>query len=223
MADYIRKSTLCQAYVRVDKEFNLEDLENDNSELILEEFAKKRASFLLYKQVQTKVKFKKGSTISGALYLLYQGIAQYPDFRTGLNHLVSDIKMLAESLKCESLMILQSKGKRVIRTEARIGLLGSIQKIVNKLDRIRELSENGDSIKLIVRIMDGFEIEISRMFKNLHDSRDRKIIKRELLKIFNQIKNPPTKLAKGKLTAGEKVTFNLFHGKIKSTIQGLKV
>jgi hypothetical protein len=64
MADYIRKSTLCQAYVRVDKEFNLEDLENDNSELILEEFAKKRASFLLYKQVQTKVKFKKGSTIS---------------------------------------------------------------------------------------------------------------------------------------------------------------
>lgn len=222
MADYLKENILCQSYIKVDKKFDLQNLKDQEIDTYLKEFAGVRAKFLLYNKVEVKVDFRPGSTITvitilGSLHFLYQFISEYPSFREGLNHILSDIKMLSESLKCESLIQMNSRGKKVTRTEARVGLLGSIQKIFNMFEQIENQIRNNESMKDITKKMIKLEKEILKLSRNLTDPKDKKIVKIELTKNIKQMKYPKDK--KVKVTQSDISFFKIQHSQISTVIE----
>ncbi|MGY0627641.1 MAG: hypothetical protein ACW7DS_18170, partial [Paraglaciecola chathamensis] len=128
MADYINKNILSQAYIHV------EPTELETEEQLVEfkkhitEFARSRTNFYLHPDVSIEIEFEEGSlkariTVMGTLFLLMQGVANYPDFREGVGLIYNDSKRLAEYMISEAQFFAGSKHQDVIRLEARTGVV----------------------------------------------------------------------------------------------------
>jgi hypothetical protein len=172
MADYIDKSIICQAYLHIDPV--PEGLNEDELKSQLESFFGIRAQFFLYKNVGTEVELREGSlkvylTILGSLYA---GIAQYPDFRTGIDLLAADAKRMSEYAVSESLFLTQSRHDCVLRTEARTGVCGTLKKIADEIDYIRRESGVADPSRLIGR-MEALKKEVLIFKDNVTDPKDK--------------------------------------------------
>src|SRR5262249_20246585 len=100
MADYINLSIFSQANIHI-KPINMDDEQLAEFQSYISEFVTKRAQFFLHPEVEIDVALKEGSlksyaTVLGTVAsLLYGGIANYEDFRKGVNLLYEDSKRLA--------------------------------------------------------------------------------------------------------------------------------
>ncbi|WP_447891506.1 hypothetical protein [Pseudomonas atacamensis] len=172
MADYINKSIICQAYLHIDPV--PENLDEAALKAELETFLGVRAEFFLYKDVGTEVELKEGSlkiylTILGTLYA---GIAQYPDFRQGVELFAADSKRVSDYAVSESLFLTKSRHDCVLRTEARTGVCGTLKKIVDEIDFIKRESGVADPSRLIAR-MEALKKDIFIFKDNVTDPADK--------------------------------------------------
>ncbi|WP_207807945.1 MULTISPECIES: hypothetical protein [unclassified Pseudomonas] len=172
MADYINKSIICQAYLHIDPV--PENLDEAALKAELESFLGVRAEFFLYKDVGTEVELKEGSlkiylTILGTLYA---GIAQYPDFRQGVELFAADSKRVSDYAVSESLFLTKSRHDCVLRTEARTGVCGTLKKIVDEIDFIKRESGAADPSRLIAR-MEALKKDIFIFKDNVTDPADK--------------------------------------------------
>ncbi|MBD8791494.1 hypothetical protein IFR09_18290 [Pseudomonas syringae] len=172
MADYIDKSIICQAYLHIDPA--PEDITDEELTTALRAFLGARAEFFLYKDVGTDVELKEGSlkiylTILGSLAV---GIAQYSDFRDGIDKLASDAKRVSEYAISESLFLTKSRHDCVLRTEARTGVCGTLKKIADEIDSIKRNNGEVDPSKLIER-MENLKKVIFTFKDNVNPSEDK--------------------------------------------------
>jgi hypothetical protein len=188
VADYIDRNILCQAYVHIQLPKGMDAAKLSDLKKHLELFIKTRGQFFLYEDVETDVEFKDGSlkvvaSIAGALYV---AIAQYGSFRDGVNFLTTDTKRLAECVVSESLFLTKSRHGETIRTEARIGVVGTLKVALDKLDHIKE--EMGSaSLQTTNRQIVDLQQQIETLIGNLNDPADPPFVSSELCKLVESV------------------------------------
>ncbi len=207
MADYINKDILCQAYIHIDP-VPLDRSEYEAFKKNIQEYLNSRGKFFLYEDVETAIELKDGSlkiyaTILGALYL---AIGQYGSFRAGVDYLSSDVKRLSEVIVSESLFQSKSRHDNVKRIEARIGIIGSLKKIVNEIDHIRDLFGQAEPDNITKRIRSLYD-KVAKMLSKLKDDNDIKYIKENLREEIEAIPNNPIPLPKKLLSESEKLFY----------------
>ncbi|WP_298441612.1 hypothetical protein [uncultured Ferrimonas sp.] len=199
MADYINKNILSQAYIHVEPtgietEEQLEAFKEN-----LRAFALSRTEFFLSDGLDINIEFEEGSikarvTVIGTLMLLLQGISSYKDFREGLQLLYSDAKWLSDAIISESLYQTKAKHHDVIRVEARTGIIGSVHKVINQLERIKSGAKGAMLASDIVEKIDDVQAELSKLMDNICDLGDRHLIAKEcehLIEKLPEIPVPP--------------------------------
>lgn len=196
MADYINKNILSQAYIHIEPEMleSKEDFERFKKRI--ETFARTRTSFFLSPDVQVEVEFETGSlktkiTVMGTVLILMQGIANYKNFREGIQLLYSDTKRLSEYIISESLFETGTKHNNIIHLEARAGVVGSIQKAINQLDRIKRGAEGTMLASDIVDKIKEAKTEINKLLHNISDNNDRRFVNTGLLDLANELPDTP--------------------------------
>jgi hypothetical protein len=172
VADYIDRNILSQAYVHIEEPpldaTGLADLKRN-----LEAYIFSRGRFFLYEEVRTDVVIKEGSlklylTIAGALYI---AIGNYGDFRGGVDFLYQDAKRLADCAVSESLFLTKSRHKETIRSEARVGVVGSLKSAIDRLEKIQ--ADAGEvSLSTTNRKIGEVKESIEQLLANLNDPAD---------------------------------------------------
>lgn len=175
MADYINKNILCQAYIHIDPV--PEGLDEEALSAEIKKFLSARASFFLYEEVETDVELREGSlkiyaTILGGLYF---GISQYGSFRSGIDYLAADAKRVSEYAVSEGLFLTKSRHGSTIRTEARLGVSGSLKKIADDIDSIKRDNGNIDPSKLASR-MEKLKHDILALKDHINDQSDKQYV-----------------------------------------------
>lgn len=194
MADYIRNSILCQAYVHVDADDDFEE-----SILKIDAFAlplvRERVSFFLYEDAEVKFDPDEGSvksriTILGTLFLAMQGIAQYKDFREGVILLSEDVERVAQVAVTETLFALRARNKEIVRIEVRPGVVGSLRRIISEIDRIS--SDNGKiPTRLQTARLEALKDNVEKLIDNLQDADDVKLVADELYLLIDKLPQNP--------------------------------
>ncbi|MGY0146065.1 hypothetical protein [Edwardsiella tarda] len=187
MADYINSNILCESYVHVEPEWLKQVnvvIRKDRLSLIrssIEDFADKRIKFFLSDDVVIEISFIDGSikakiTAYGPIILLIgTAILNYSSFRESVKQLSSDMYRASSMLSSEVLFQTNSRNKsEILRIEARRGIVGSIERINNKIDSI-------DSQ------LDGKEVSPTRINSDLLDLNDM------ILKLLSNLKNAEDK------------------------------
>ena len=195
MANYINKDILCQAYIHIEP-VPLNNEEIEGFKLEMEAFIGARGKFFIYDEVDTSIELRAGSlkvyaTIVGAIYI---AIGQYGSFRSGVNYLASDVKRLSDTIVSESLFLSRSRHGNIKHAEARLGVVGSLKKIVDEIDSIESMSGEVDPYKIAVRL-GKLRKEIDRMLSKLNDPEDFPYIKeniKELVQSHIPINPKPT-------------------------------
>jgi hypothetical protein len=139
MADYIKNDIICQTYIRFDLPMPDEKLAEKLREQ-LNSFINTRSKFLLKQHVETKVEVREGSiieyiTVLGSLYVL---ISQYPKFREGVIAIYNDVKLLTEGSTLEAQYLTGAPTSSIVHSEARLGLIGLLKGIIDRLQNIRD-------------------------------------------------------------------------------------
>jgi hypothetical protein len=191
MADYIHSNILCQAYLHVE----LADITEERVREILsslDEYVQRRGAFFLYPEIEVDIRFKAGSlkaylSIAGAIYIF---LHQYGDFRKGVKLFYNDSKMLAESILSESLFITRTRHPQQKRTEARTGVLGSLNNIVSELDYVESHLgvTAGDDLAKHIKTA---RIESLRLLDVLRDPRDLDLTADHLNAFLSGLPNSP--------------------------------
>ncbi|MGY0587931.1 MAG: hypothetical protein ACW7DY_19800 [Paraglaciecola chathamensis] len=196
MADYINKNILSQAYIHV------EPTELETEEQLVEfkkhitEFARSRTNFYLHPDVSIEIEFEEGSlkariTVMGTLFLLMQGVANYPDFREGVGLIYNDSKRLAEYMISEAQFFAGSKHQDVIRLEARTGVVGSLHKVVLQLEQIKRGAGGSTLAKDLVSKINKAQDDIEELIGNLQEQSDINLVKNGLSVLVNEIPENP--------------------------------
>jgi len=194
MADYIDRNILCQAYVHIEPV----GLNDDDQEILKDQinhFIEARGKHFLYSEIESNVEFKEGSlrvyaTIAGLLYL---AIGQYGSFRSGVDYITTDVKRLSESIINESLFLSRSQRDQIIRVEARVGVVGSLKKIIDEIEFIeRNMGEQG-VISLAKRLR-RVRVDTTKLLRNIKNEKDVRYVKKNLLEVVNETlpQNPVT-------------------------------
>jgi len=196
VADYINKNILSQAYIHIEPEAldSKEDIDNFKEQI--SEFTRTRTSFFLSPEVQVDVEFKPGSlkakiTVMGTVLILIQGISNYKNFREGIQLLYSDTKRLSEYIISESLYKTRTKHHNIIHLEARAGVIGSIQKVINQLERIKYGAKGTMLADEIVDKIKKSKSEINKLLNNISDKGDRNFVNNGLLDLANELPETP--------------------------------
>jgi hypothetical protein len=196
LADYINKSILSQAYLHIEpKNFQTEeDLLKFRQHL--EIFARSRTNFYLYPGASIEIEFEEGSlkariTIMGTIFLLMQGVSNYPDFREGIRLIYNDSKRLAEYIVSESQFSAGSKHADVIRLEARTGIIGSIQKVISQLETIKSGANGSILATDLVKKLDETKQEINKLMDNIENDSDKQLIFNGLSEVVAGIPSIP--------------------------------
>ncbi len=181
MADYIDKNILCQAYIHVHLDDRLSAAQLSEIRSHLEQYASSRGKFFISPEVVAEVEFKEGSlksylTLAGALYI---AIGQYGSFRSGVDCLYTDTKRLSDALVAESLFSTQSRFQQVIRTEARVGVIGSLKAVVDDMESIETL-QGQVSVSEIARRINKLKADSQTLSDNLRDPKDVAELQKEL-------------------------------------------
>lgn len=198
MADYINKNILSQAYIHVEPKVLETDQQLSEFKRHITEFARSRTDFYLHPDVSIEIEFEEGSlkariTVLGTIFLLMQGVANYPNFRKGVNLVYSDSKRLAEYMVSEAQFFSGSKHQDVIRLEARTGVVGSLHKIVLQLEQIKRGAGGSILAKDLASKIKKTQDDIENLINNLHEQADIKIVKEglsDLVKVIPEMPKP---------------------------------
>ena len=196
MADYIHKNILSQAYIHV------EPTELDSEQQLIQfkkhiaEFARSRTNFYLHPEVSIEIEFEEGSlkariTVMGAIYLLMQGVANYPSFQEGVGLIYNDSKRLAEYMVSEAQFFSGSKHQDVIRLEARTGVVGSLHKVILQLEKIKRGANGSITAKDLVPKINKVQEEIEDLVNNLQEQKDISVITKGLSGLVEGIPENP--------------------------------
>lgn len=196
MADYINKNILSQAYIHV------EPIELETEEQLsafkkhITEFARSRTNFYLHPDVSIEIEFEEGSlkariTVMGTIFLLMQGVSNYPDFREGVSLIYNDSKRLAEYMVSEAQFFAGSKHQDVIRLEARTGVVGSLHKVILQLEQIKRGAGGSILAKDLVSKIDKAQSDIEELVNNLHEQSDIDLVKNGLSEVVKEIPENP--------------------------------
>lgn len=196
MADYINKNILSQAYIHVEPT----DLETEGQlaefKKHITEFARSRTNFYLHPDVSIEIEFEEGSliariTVMGTIFLLMQGVANYPDFREGVGLIYNDSKRLAEYMVSEAQFFAGSKHQDVIRLEARTGVVGSLHKVILQLEQIKRGAGGSILAKDLVSKINKAQDDIEELIGNLQEQSDINLVKNGLSTLVNEIPENP--------------------------------
>jgi hypothetical protein len=190
VADYINSNILCESYIHVEPDWlkQVSDvIRKEKLSLIkseIEDFADKRIKFFLSDDVVIEIIFTEGSikawiTAYGPIILLIgSAILNYSSFRESVKQLASDMHRASTMLSSEMLFQTNSRNKsEILRIEARKGIIGSLERINNKIDFIdsqldgKDLSPtsiNGDLLELNDMIL--------MLLSNLKNAEDKKLV-----------------------------------------------
>lgn len=196
MADYINKNILSQAYIHVEPTGIETEEQLESFKENLRAFALSRTEFFLSEGLEINIEFEEGSikarvTVIGTLILLLQGISSYKDFREGLQFLYSDAKWLSDAIISESLYQTRAKHQDVIRVEARTGIIGSVHKVLNQLERIKTGAKGTMLASDIVEKIDDIQDELSKLMGNICDLDDRNLVAKECKYLVQELPEIP--------------------------------
>ncbi len=133
MADYVKRTILCQAYLHID---DMDLSEDDLAEFarVIGEFTVLRGRHFFTESAEVDVLHKEGTEIfyitMTAAAGLYAAIAQYPSFREGVLMLGKDAYRFTEGLISEALFRLESRQFDAIRIESRAGVFMRLQNCI---------------------------------------------------------------------------------------------
>lgn len=201
MADYINKNILAQSYVHVEPKWlskvstreRLRQVDVIKSQIT--QYANERMQFFLHDGVVITVDFQEGSIIAkitayGSIMALLGGVGhalefteKFPAYKEGVKTIVTDVGRLTDSINSEVLFQTKSREKKeIIRTEARKGVFGSLEKINNKISEIERCLEKKDSRPSVVmnHLLDVNKYTME-LFDNVQDVDDRALLKSALL------------------------------------------
>jgi hypothetical protein len=196
LADYISKNILSQAYIHVEPT----ELETDEQlaefKRHITEFARSRTDFYLHPDVTIEIEFEEGSlkariTVMGTIFLLMQGVSNYPDFREGISLIYNDSKRLAEYMVSEAQFSVGSKHHDVIRLEARTGVVGSLHKVILQLEQIKRGAGGSILAKDLVSKINKTQDDIEELVKNLQQEEDINLVIAGLSDLVKEIPENP--------------------------------
>jgi len=196
VANYINKNILSQAYIHVEPKGIETEEELEVFKNKITEFARSRTNFFLGENLDINIEFEDGSikariTIMGTIFLLLNGVSNYKNFREGLQLLHSDAKWLSDAIISESLFETKAKHHDVIRVEARTGIIGSVYKIINQLEQIRN-GVNGAMFAIdVANKIEQVEKDIYKLIDNINDKSDKLLVTKEAIKIINDLPETP--------------------------------
>ncbi|MGF1807546.1 hypothetical protein L4C31_20095 [Aliivibrio sifiae] len=205
MADYIKKNILSQAYIHIEPRKFQSKEEVEQFKVELTEFTKQRVGFFLSPDLPIEIEFEEGSliarvTVLGTIGLLFQGITSYKDFKEGIQFIYSDAKRVTEYIISHTAFESGARQQDVIRLEARVGIIGSIQKAINQLETIKRGANGTMIVDDINRKLDESIKELKKLMDNVNDPTDKELIRNGLLEIANEIPEKP-KEPKGKVNS----------------------
>jgi hypothetical protein len=181
VANYIDKNILCEAYIHVHlpSDITAERLEEIKNHLT--QFAVLRGKFFVYPEVEVSVEFREGSlksyiTIAG---VIYAAVCGYGSFRSGVDYLYTDIKRLGDSLVNESLFMTKSKYDKIVQTEARTGVIGSLKNLVDDMNSFED-SIGQVSVEETTRRLKQIKTDADTLLANVRSERDVENIQDEL-------------------------------------------
>jgi hypothetical protein len=196
VADYIKKNILSQAYVHVEPTAfeTEEDLESFKTNLT--QFTKSRVEFFLSPELPVEIEFEDGSliarvTVMGTIGLLLTGISNYKNFREGIQLIYSDSKRLTEYIISETTFQSGARQQNVIRLEARVGIIGSIQKVINQLESIKRGANGSMMASDVSKKIDEASKELRKLFQNINDENDKELVRAGLESIAEEIPDTP--------------------------------
>ncbi|CCV44919.1 hypothetical protein RSF51_002766 [Yersinia enterocolitica] len=226
MANYIDSNILSQSYVHVEptwltsfsdkqKEDELQRIKDS-----ITEYAQKRLKFFLYEDIDIEVEFEDGSikakiTAYGKVCVLLSAInpvghaiSNYPEYREGIKAIISDVSKIGNVVNSEVLFQTKSRSKdEIIRVEARKGIVGSLEKIHNKMTTIENKLVRKDNSPLII-YNDLLDLNkyISELDANLKDKNDRDSISKSLYEGVNGLN-----LKKGKFKLTDSLSEDMYN------------
>ncbi|MGO4746513.1 hypothetical protein [Serratia quinivorans] len=225
MANYIDSNILSQSYVHVEPTW-LTSVTNEQKEAELQrikdsitEYAQKRLKFFLYDDVDIEVEFEDGSikakiTAYGKVCVLLSAltpaghvVANYPQYREGVKAIISDVHKIGNVVNSEVLFQTQSRSKdEIIRVEARKGIVGSLEKIHNKMTSIENklIRKDNSSISIYNDMLD-LNKYISELDANLKDKQDRDSISKSLHEGVKELN-----LKKGRFKLNDSLSENMY-------------
>jgi hypothetical protein len=196
LADYITKNILSQAYIHIESDLAENTVQLEEFKAEIEKFARSRVDFFLSPDAPIEVAFEEGSlvariTVLGTISLLLQGISNYKDFREGIQLIHSDAKRLTDYIISESVFMAGSRQQNVIRLEARVGVIGSVQKLINQLESIKN-GAIGRTLAsdLVTKLIESHK-ELNKLIDNLATDEDIKLVKKGLLEIVDEYPETP--------------------------------
>lgn len=190
MADYIKSNILSQSYVHVEPEWLNSVSDSEKNKLLTEiyskvsSFSEERIRFFLDDDVHIEIKFEDGSirawvtTYGPVLLLIGTTITNYSSFRESIKYVVSDSQRVADIVNAEVIFQSKSRSKEeVLRIESRKGVIGSIDRINNKIDAIDGKLKRGDCSPTLINedLLDLNKL-ILELFSNIKDKDDSSLI-----------------------------------------------
>lgn len=197
MADYINKNILSQAYIHIESDVAGDSTRLEEFKSSIIDFARSRVDFFLSPDAPIEVEFEDGSliarvTVLGTISLLLQGISNYKDFREGIQLIYSDAKRVTDYIISEGVFSAGSRQQSVIRLEARVGIVGSIQKAINMLEAIKSGANGNQLASDVVKKLIDANKEIDKLLSNLATEEDIETIQKGLLEIVDEMPESPT-------------------------------
>jgi hypothetical protein len=196
LADYINKNILSQAYIHIESDVADNELELAAFKLGIEKFARSRVDFFLSPDASIELTYEEGSliarvTVLGTICLLLQGISSYKNFREGIQLIHSDAKRVTDYVISESVFMAGTRQEDVIRLEARVGVIGSVQKLINQLESIKN-GANGKKLAsdLVTKLFES-QKELDKLINNLATDEDVALVKKGLLEIVDEYPDTP--------------------------------
>ncbi len=225
MADYINKNILSQAYVHVEPTAFETEEDLERFKLNLTQFTKSRVEFFLSPDLPVEIEFEDGSliarvTVMGTIGLLFTGISNYKNFRDGIQLIYSDSKRLTEYIIAETTFQSGARQQNVIRLEARVGIIGSIQKVINQLESIKRGANGAMMVSDVSKKIDEANKELKKLFQNINDESDKELVRAGLESIAAEIPDTP-KAPKDKVNSDQAIL--LFSRKRKAIQSSLAV
>lgn len=226
MANYIKKNILCQAYLHVEvaDDFDVENLREQ-----LQEFCKTRAGFFFYEDVEIDISFEPGSlrakiTVLGLVGFLLHGVsslmdsvAKYPSFREGVIQITQDAKRLADYIGSEGLFLTQSKQEAVIRIEGRMGIIGSLQRIIYQLEDLERGNGRLSEYEMTKKIQSTRK-DVERLLANIQGTDDEPYLLQQLNVLAENLPSTPKTPSKN---APDRLHIALYKSELQRMLQRL--
>ena len=180
MADYINKNILSESYVHIDV-VHLNEEQKKAFANNLMEYTKSRGKFALYEGIVPEIRTRDGSlkVYSSITGTLTQALGNFSSFEEALDHLYVDAKRLADAMILETLFLAKARGKKVLRHEARTGIIWSTKDLFDRIELARNGAED-DAPRAAKKRLTEIFTKVSRLLEVLASVEDIALVKREV-------------------------------------------